>query len=271
MSADYNCFDHSQLNDPLGKRRKGKQTLHGTTMVIDKGLGIRSFQDLLEVGGAYIDFIKLGFGTAALYPEDVLQKKIRLAAEKEIVVYPGGTFFEVAYSLDQLERYFQTLKKLGFSRAEISDGTIELPFAERETAIRLAKNYGFDVVTEYGKKMTGSFIAIEPLLQTIKNDLEHGADYIIVEGRESGEDVGIYDKNGQFRDTFPQIAQLVQPYIERLIWEAPQKSQQVELLSHFGPNVHLGNIAPGDILSVESLRRGLRADTFFFGQRGGRT
>ncbi|HJV45013.1 MAG TPA: phosphosulfolactate synthase [Bacillota bacterium] len=261
---------HSELNDflrdPLGKRNIHKKE-QGITMIIDKGLGNHSFLDLVETAGNYIDFIKLGFGTTALYPEHILENKIGLAKKFGIDIYPGGTFFEVAFHQGKRELYFETLKQMGFNKIEISDGTIELTNRDRQRSIQQAKSLGFTVITEYGKKAEGSVTDSEQLLYTINADLEAGASFVIVEGRESGENVGIYDSEGKIQDHFPMIARSIQPYINQVIWEAPKKSQQVELMNWFGPNVHLGNIAPDEIYSVESLRRGLRSDTFFMNKK----
>lgn len=262
MSAEFYSLCDATLSDPLGIRSKVK-TDHGMTMVIDKGLGMRQFEDVVETSGNYIDFIKLGFGTVALYPSHILQSKIFIAAKYKINIYPGGTFFEVAFHKGKLKEYFQSMKQIGFTRVEISDGTVFLSKEARLNSIALAKEYGFRVITECGKKLAGSRVSLEELTETIETDLGAGADYIIVEGRENGEDVGIYDEHGNVADDFPHLVNALKKYSNQVIWEAPQKKQQVELINWFGANVHLGNIKPDEVFSVESLRRGLRSDTFF--------
>lgn len=255
-----------ELRDPLGARDESCPH-RGKTMLLDKGLGINSFQDVLETAADYIDYIKFGFGTTALYPHAVLQKKIQLASDFQVDVYPGGTYFEVAFQYQKVKEYFFRMKELGFNKLEISDGTIDLPNSQRQESILIAREMGFDVITEYGKKTDGSHVELEAMVNTISSDLQFGASYVIIEGRESGENVGIYGEQGQIQDGFQPILEAVRAYKDIIIWEAPKKNQQVELMKWFGPNVNLGNIAPEDIFSVESLRRGLRSDTFFLPTR----
>ncbi|MBP1934170.1 phosphosulfolactate synthase [Ammoniphilus resinae] len=262
MSGTFEFYPTSSLHDPAGERLKPAKD-KGITMVIDKGLGVRRLEDLLDTASSYLDFIKLGFGTTALYPIHVLKEKIQLAKAHHVPMYPGGTFFEIAFYQNKLKEYLTNARELGFTKIEISDGTIHLNLDQRQYAIQLARSFGFDVITEYGKKLAGSTIEIQSLIETIENDLSAGAQLIIVEGRESGENVGIYDGRGNLRSDFSELIEQLKPYQSYLIWEAPKKNQQVELITRFGPNVHLGNIAPDEIFSVESLRRGLRSDTFF--------
>ncbi|MEW9669603.1 phosphosulfolactate synthase [Ammoniphilus sp. 3BR4] len=264
MSEEFCSLEELTLHDPLGLR-KSRRALQGITMIIDKGLGLGQFQDLLDTAGNYIDYIKLGFGTTALYPPRVLQAKLRMAKQYNVDVYPGGTFFEVAYHQGKTREYILSMKKLGFTKLEISDGTVDLPIVARRDAILQARQADFDVITECGKKIAGSQIDAEELITTLLSDLQAGARFVIIEGRESGENVGIYDQNGCIQDNFSSILKEIRPYLEHIIWEAPKKNQQVELINSFGPNVHLGNIPPDEIYAVESLRRGLRSDTFFWG------
>ena len=264
MSTEFHSLCNQSLTDPSGVRGR-KDSHHGITMVIDKGLGINQFYDLLDTAAAYIDYVKLGFGTTALYPHHVLEQKLKLASKFGIELYPGGTFFEVAHHQGMMEDYFESMKQIGFSKIEISDGTIELSSQDRKDAIQLAKEYDFDVITEYGKKTAGSQVEVNALLQTIIQDLDCGSSYVIIEGRESGENVGIYNDEGTVHEEFFLVVDQLMPFCNHIIWEAPKKSQQVELMNWFGLNVHLGNIPPEEVFSVESLRRGLRSDTFFLG------
>jgi phosphosulfolactate synthase len=234
-------------------------------MVIDKGLGIRAFEDLLDASGEHIDLIKLGFGTSPLYPLRVLSRKIELAREHGVDIMPGGTFLEVAVQQNQIRHYLDSVVRLGFTAMEVSDGTIELDRGLRSDLIREGVNRGLTVVTEYGKKCAGSRIDVEQLVETIQIDASCGAALITVEGRESGIGVGIYNDRGQAEET--EIAEVVRQ-VQRpdlLLWETPRKSQQVQFLQLLGPDVNLGNIAPEDVMSLEALRRGLRSDTFHFG------
>lgn len=242
--------------------RCGKPRRTGYTMVLDKRLGLNETRDLLELAGDYIDMIKLTFGTSALYPETVLRAKIKLIRSFGVDVYPGGTLFEIALWQNKLESFFVAAADLGFTGIEISDGTLTLGAKERHQAIQRAKAHGFKVVTEVGKK-NGTPISVLRMQQMITEDLESGADQVIIEGRESGKAVGIYDHNGKVKEA--EMEALVRGLPNSgsvLIWEAPLKDQQVFLIKRFGPNVNLGNIPPEEILALEALRRGLRSDTF---------
>ncbi|NLY91105.1 MAG: phosphosulfolactate synthase [Firmicutes bacterium] len=242
--------------------RCGKPRRTGLTMLLDKKLGLNETRDLLELAGEYIDMIKLTFGTSALYPEAVLREKIKLIRSYGVDVYPGGTLFEIALWQNKLESFLVHAADLGFTGIEISDGTITLGARERRQAIQRAKAFGFKVVTEVGKK-NGTPIPVLRMQQIITDDLESGADQVIIEGRESGKAVGIFDENGTVKEAEMEALVHGLPDSESvLIWEAPLKDQQVFLIKRFGPNVNLGNIAPEETLALEALRCGLRGDTF---------
>ncbi len=242
----------------------GKPRQTGCTMLLDKGMGLTETRDLLELACDYIDMIKLTCGTSALYPEQLLREKIRLIRFYGIDVFPGGTLFEIAIWQRQLEPFLQQAAQLGFNGIEISDGTIPLSTQERRQAIQRAKTYGFKVVTEVGKK-NGTPLPLWRMQQTIVDDLEHGADRVIIEGRESGKGVGFYDKDGNIKENDMETFISGLPSLESyIIWEAPLKNQQVSLIKRFGPNVNLGNIAPHEALALEALRCGLRGDTLEF-------
>ena len=253
---------HPRLADPSG-RRQAKPRTSGLTMVIDKGLGMRAFEDLLETAGEHIDMVKIGFGTSPLYPLDLLRAKIELAKENDICIYPGGTFLEVAIVQGAVDEYFAMVSDLGFNGIEVSDGTISMDRSLRSRMIERGIKEGKTVVTEYGKKSWNSAVELTEFLETMERDVECGASLVIVEGRESGAGVGIYDENGQCRD---EQIQLMLEHVRdrhRIMWEAPQKQQQVHLLKMLGADIHIGNVACQDVLSLEALRRGLRSDTFF--------
>ena len=252
---------HPDLYDPTGKREFKPRT-GGKTMVIDKGLGIRAFRDLVETAAAHIDMIKIGFGTTPLYPQDVLDYKIRLAKDNDICIYPGGTFLEVAVNRGLIDDFFETVTALGFNGVEVSDGTIDIDPRLRKRLILKGIENGLRVFTEYGKKCWGSRLEIDELVETVISDVENGAELVTIEGRESGTGVGIFDEHGNCRDD--EIMEVIERVQGRhlLLWEAPQKEQQVHLLKMLGSGVHIGNVAPQDIFSLEALRRGLRSDTF---------
>lgn len=266
----------TELSDPCGFRKPSvldstNETHHvtsrGHTMVIDKGLGRNSFMDLMETGSNYIDCVKFGFGTAPLYNTELLLYKINLAKLHGVTVMPGGTLLETAVQQDVVPDFFNTICNLGFNGVEVSDGTIELSRAKRTELIQEGKKYGLKVFTEYGKKMSGSLIDAAVLADTLEDDLKAGAELLTIEARESGMGVGVFDEHGECQlNLLDDVLKFVTD-LDKLIWEAPLKSQQVLFLNKFGPNANVGNIFPGDILSLETLRRGLRQDTFTFGVR----
>jgi phosphosulfolactate synthase len=243
------------------RKQQTKPRTYGVTMVMDKGLGLGAFEDLLTMATPYIDFIKLGFGTLALIPTSIAKQKVQLAKQYDVNLYPGGTFFEFAYSKQKVNLYLEWLGNLGFTWVEISNGVIELDPEERISMIQLAEKKGFHVLTEIGKKQAGSITPTSQLVEQFKQDIATGASYVIIEGRETGENIGIFNKQGEVDTLYVQeVNESVDS--QKCIWETPQKGQQVSLMQLLGPNVNLGNIAPADILSVEALRQGLRADTF---------
>jgi phosphosulfolactate synthase len=249
------------LRDPLPGRLAKPRTTCGLTMLIDTGLGLQETRDLVELAGPYIDLVKLGFGTSKLYPMNVLKEKIRLLQSQQIEVYPGGTFLEAAVLQNRWHQFLERCHLLGFRTVEVSDGTIPLPQEKRHEIIRYASGQGFKVITEVGKKEDGLHLSVDTQLQMIEADLEAGAFKVILEGRESGKAVGMYEKDGSIRqDDFDALTSKVKN-LDHLIWEAPLKSQQEEMIAKFGPNVNFGNINPRDIIALEALRVGLRSDT----------
>ncbi len=251
------------IGDPLADRSV-KPRRDGRTMVIDKGLGLGPTGDLLEIASEYIDYWKLPFGTSALYPEDLLRDKIALIRRYGVYVYPGGTFLEIAVMQDRLAPFIERVAELGFDAAEVSDGTVQLSAAKRREAIQRARAAGLVVLTEVGRKDPTERLGAVQIHRTIVEDLAAGAEQIIVEGRESGRGVGIYDSEGEIAEEELLKVMRAAGDIHRLIWEAPLKSQQQELIRRFGTNVSLGNVPPEEILALECLRRGLRADTLRF-------
>lgn len=248
------------IRPPLtGRARKPRS--EGQTMVIDKGLGLAQTRALLEMAGEYIDFMKLGFGTAALYPERLLREKVALLRGAGVEPYPGGTFFEVAVIQGRLEAYLAATWELGFRTVEVSDGTIDLSPQERERAIRTARAFGFTVITEVGKKDGAQELDPVWARAQIEADLAAGAARVILEGRESGKGVGLYDRDGRLKPgVLEQLASGL-PDLSAVMWEAPLKAQQQELIARFGANVNLGNVPPDEVIALEALRRGLRGDT----------
>lgn len=221
-----------------------------------------AFSDLLESSGEYIDFIKLGFGSAATCRWELLKAKVTLANQYDTAVYLGGTLTEIVYFQNCFDNYLTELKRLGIQWIEISDGTLQIPIKERQELIKKAKGLGFKVLTEIGKKDSAEQQTSIQMAQQACRDLDDGASFVIVEGRESGQSINIYDDTGKIRNSALEELTSCLPQSEFLLWEAPLKNQQQALILRFGPNVNLGNLAPGDVIALECLRKGLRSDTF---------
>jgi phosphosulfolactate synthase len=234
----------------------------GLTMVIDKGLGPTSFSDLMAMGRDAIDFIKLGFGTSLLYPPGILERKISLAKQHGVQLYPGGTLLEIAELQGTTEQFFDQVCVLGIDLVEVSEGTIPLLPKRRTEIIRSAAQRGLHILSEVGKKSKGSTFDPVHVHRQVEADLEAGAEHIIVEGRDSGKGVGVYDDDGAMNEKLVDaiIAGVADP--EVLIWEAPLVSQQQKLILKLGPSVNLGNVQPEDTITLAATRAGLRGDTF---------
>ena len=236
---------------------------NGITMVLDKGLSPDFIDDYLKVCGNYITFVKFGWGTSAVQDKDIVKEKIKNYKKYGIMVYPGGTLFEVCFSKGLFDEYLNECKELGFEAVEISNGSMDLSLEDRKNAIKKAKDEGFMVLTEVGKKNIekDEKLSIMDRINLINEDLKAGADYVIIEGRESGKSIGLFDKEGNVKDSeFETLINNVS--VEKIIFEAPNKNQQVEFILKVGNNVNLGNIAYDEVISLETLRRGLRGDTF---------
>ena len=241
--------------------RSSKPRTTGLTMVIDKGIGMNQVRDLVQTSGEYIDIIKLTFGTSAFYDREFLLEKNQLLVAADIDVMPGGTFLEVALWKGAYEKYLEKAKELGFSAIEISDGTIAIDLITRKDIIRQALKMDFKVITEVGKKDPKEALPIALVQQLIREDLECGAFKVIIEAREAGKGVGIFDQEGKIKQN--EIDNIIAGVedVYHLVWEAPIKNQQQELIIRFGNNVSLGNVPADEILALEALRQGVRGDT----------
>jgi phosphosulfolactate synthase len=230
-------------------------------MLIDKGIGINATKDLIMMASDYIDVVKYTFGTSAFYDADVCGLKISLFKDADIEIMPGGTFLEVAVWQGTYDKYLKRAKELGFTTIEVSDGTIEMDLDTRKRVIKQALDEGFRVISEVGKKKPEEKPPIALMHEEIQQDLEVGAFKVIVEAREAGKGVGIFDEKGEIKES--EIDNIISGGVDvnDLIWEAPIKGQQQYLIKRFGVNVNLGNVAPEDILALEALRQGLRGDT----------
>jgi phosphosulfolactate synthase len=237
-------------------KRTAKPRLTGITHVLDKGLSVAEIEGLLEVAAGYIDIIKLGWGTAVVVEN--LAAKLAVCQERGIDLCCGGSLFEVAFLRNKVDEYVAFLKDHGFRLIEISDGCIEIPLPDKLRYVeRLSKD--FRVLSEVGSKDAKVVAAPYRWVAEIKDELRAGAWKVVTEGRESGT-VGLYRDSGEIRTG---LIEEIEHEIDasNLIFEAPQKAQQVWFVKHFGCNVNLGNIAPPEVISVETIRQGLRADT----------
>ena len=252
MARNYN-FDLPYLPDRSEKPRR-----NGVTMVMDKGISLRQAEDFLDASADYVDFVKLGFGTSIVSKN--VKEKVKLYKDAGMKVFVGGTLFEAFVIRDKFEDYLRYIDDLGLDAAEVSDGSIELEHEQKcEYITRLARDY--TVLSEVGSKEEGVIIHPARWIKMMQNELSAGAFKVIAEARESGT-VGIFHKNGSAHSML--ITRIVNKVkIENIIWETPQKSQQVYFIKLFGCDVNLGNIAVDDVIPLETLRLGLRGDTFF--------
>ena len=242
-----------------GRERKSGE---GLTMMLDKGMGPVSLIDFLELSGDYVDLAKFGWGTSAIQDRDLVKEKTEIYRSYDVIPYPGGTLFEIAYQQDKVNEFLSEADELGFDAIELSDGTINIEQADRGELIGIVKDYGFRIITEVGKKnpVEDHKISMEKRIEMVNFDLDAGAYKVLIEGREGGKGIGIYDNNGKVKDgDVDGLSQKLDT--SKIIWEAPKKDQQVYLILKFGPNVNLGNIAPEEIIALETLRQGLRGDT----------
>lgn len=247
-------FNLNNLPERTVKPRNG-----GLTMVMDKGLSIQEAESLLSIAAPYIDLIKLGFGTA--YVTSDLKKKLAIYKSAGIPAYFGGTLFEAFIARNQFEDYLKVIDEFRLEYVEVSDGSLEIPHEKKcEYISRVAKQS--IVLSEVGSKDEAKIIPPYKWIQLMKAEIEAGAWKVIAEARESG-NVGIYRGTGEVRSGLVEEI-LTQIPSETIIWEAPQKGQQVWFIKLLGSNVNLGNIATNDVIPLETLRLGLRGDTFNF-------
>jgi phosphosulfolactate synthase len=239
-------------------QRPSRPRKNGVTMVMDKGLGLKQAENFIEASADYVDVVKLGFGTSMITKN--LEQKIKLYKEAGFRVYLGGTLFEAFIIRDMFEDYRKLIDRLKLDCAEVSDGSIVMAHDKKCEYIRtLAKSV--TVLSEVGSKEEGIIIHPAKWTSMMNKELEAGSWKVIAEARESGT-VGIYRPNGHAHTLLINkiLAKVKQ---EHILWEAPQKPQQVWFLKLLGANANLGNISPDDVIPLETLRLGLRGDTFF--------
>lgn len=246
------------FNLPFIPERTERPRDNGLTMVMDKGLSLRGAANFLDANETLTDIVKLGFGTSYLTKD--LKEKIKLYHEADMKVYLGGTLFEAFIVRGMFDEFRQLLLDFKLETVEVSDGSIDLPHDEKlECISKLAKD--FTVLSEVGSKEEGILIAPGKWVKMMDTELRAGSWKVIAEARESG-NVGIYRPNGTAHVVLVNKI-LAKVKSEDILWEAPQKAQQVWFIKLIGHNVNLGNIAPNDVIPLETLRIGLRGDTFF--------
>jgi phosphosulfolactate synthase len=237
--------------------RNIKPRENGITMVMDKGLSVEEAKNFISATLPHVDVVKLGFGTSYVTPN--LREKIELYQAAGLPVYFGGTLFEAFLIRNQFDDYLAVCKDYAIDWMEVSDGSITIPHAEKCGYIEKMTKYG-KVLSEVGSKDAAHIIPPYKWIELMRAELSAGSTYVIAEAREAG-NVGIYRGSGEVREGLVQEI-LTQIPGEKIIWEAPQKAQQLYFLELLGCNVNLGNIAPNEVIPLEAMRIGLRGDTF---------
>lgn len=245
-------FNLSQIPE-----RHQKPRVSGLTMVMDKGLSVDEAKNFMSVAYPHVDIVKLGFGTSFVTPK--LEEKLEVYKSYNIPVYFGGTLFEAFLIRNQFDDYISICKNFGIHYMEVSDGSITIPHAEKCGYIEKLTQHGV-VLSEVGSKDAAHIIPPYKWIELMRAELNAGSTYVIAEAREAG-NVGIYRGTGEVREGLVQEI-LTQIPGEKIIWEAPQKAQQLYFIELLGCNVNLGNIAPSEVLPLEAMRVGLRGDTF---------
>ena len=245
-------FNLTQIPERTAKPRN-----YGLTMVMDKGLSINEVHNFLSISLPYVDIVKLGFGTSFVTPN--LREKIEVYQSYGVPLYFGGTLFEAFLIRNQLDDYIAVCKDYNINYIEVSDGSVTIPHAEKCGYIEKLTKYA-TVLSEVGSKDAEHIIPPYRWIELMRAELEAGSSYVIAEAREAG-NVGIYRGSGEVREGLVNEI-LTQIPGEKILWEAPQKAQQLYFLELLGCNVNLGNIAPNEVIPLETMRIGLRGDTF---------
>ncbi|MDQ4141461.1 MAG: phosphosulfolactate synthase [Bacteroidota bacterium] len=247
--------------------RDAKPREKGCTMAMDKGLSIREVEDFIEVAGEYVDLVKLGWATSYVVPN--LKRKLEVYRSAGLPVYFGGTLFEAFIVRNQFDEYRRLLDSFKMEIAEVSDGSIELKHDEKCEYIRILSEQ-VTVLSEVGSKDDQKIIPPYKWISLMQAELDAGSWKVIGEAREGGT-VGLFRSTGEVRSGLVEEILTKIPF-EKIIWEAPQKEQQVWFIKLLGANVNLGNIAPNEVVPLETIRLGIRGDTFMdflnLGQNG---
>lgn len=237
--------------------RTPKPRQSGITMAMDRGLSLREAEDFMSVSSQYVDVVKMGWATSFVTPN--LKEKIKVYHSAGVPVYFGGTLLEAFIIRNQFDEYLRILDLYNLDHAEVSDGSITLPHDEKCEYIRKLATH-VTVLSEVGSKDAEKIIPPYKWIELMKEELKAGAWKVIGEARESG-NVGLFRATGEVREGLVEEI-LTQIPFEKIIWEAPQKAQQVWFIKLLGANVNLGNIAPNEVIPLETIRLGLRGDTF---------
>jgi len=250
------AFDFLNTASATQDNKNGRKT-----MMLDKGMGLHAVDDLISTAGDYISFAKFGWGTAATMDRHLIEAKTARYRKAGIIPYPGGTLLEIAVANNQADAFFKEAELLGFQGIEVSDGSTTVDKETRRHLIKQARDTGFYVISEVGKKNPELDHEMSPAerVAEINDDLANGSNYVIIEAREAGKNIGIYDENGQIAED--ELDALAANGIDQIMFEAPLKSQQTALILRFGNQINVGNVAHDEVTSLETLRRGLRADT----------
>ncbi len=245
-------------NLPFIPERPSKPRQKGLTMVMDKGLSINEVENLISSSGSLIDLAKIGFGTS--YLNTNLKEKIKLYKQNNIIPYLGGTLFEVFYVRGMVDEYKKLIDEYNLDLVEISDGCMNIPHEEK---LKLINNFAKNkiVISEVGSKDSEVIIEDDEWTNMMQKELKEGSWKVIAEARESG-NVGIYQNNGKANCSLIDNI-ITKISIDDIIWEAPAKAQQTWFIKYLGANVNLGNISSNEVIALETLRLGLRGDTFF--------
>ena len=237
--------------------RSQKPRTTGFTMVMDKGLSIKEVENFVDANSDFVDIVKFGWATSYLTKN--LAQKIQVYRDAGIPVYFGGTLFEAFIIRGQFDDYRRVLEKYDLSFVEVSDGSISLNHDKKCEYIEiLAKDV--TVLSEVGSKDAAKIIPPYKWIEQMQSELEAGSWKVIGEAREGGT-VGLFRDSGEVRQGLVEEILTKIPE-EKIIWEAPQKEQQVWFVKLLGANVNLGNIAPNELIPLETIRLGLRGDTF---------
>lgn len=248
------------LNLPFVPERMPKPRTKGVNMIMDKGLTPGMVEQTIETSGHLIDFAKLGFGTAAFTNLNALKKKVKLYHKADIRVYLGGTLFEACLLRGKLNEYYCFAEDLKLECAEVSDGSMLIDHDEKCRLIREMKKKFEVVLSEVGSKVAGKVLSADQWIEMMQKELDAGSSYVIAEARESG-NVGIFNPDGSAnQELIAKISEKIP--LDRIMWEAPMKAQQAWFIRHFGPEVNLGNVSHNETIALETLRTGLRGDTF---------